>query len=82
MLDREAETHEGSGMKPRIPLFVLGVFSLGAALTLYMGWLGSAEIAHRQFDLGGFLIAGSVLVWRAFSGQRKATQKPSDRQTR
>ncbi|QOT74134.1 hypothetical protein H5V43_18585 [Sphingobium fuliginis] len=47
-------------MKLRIPLFILGLFNLGAALMLYMGWLGSAEIAHRQFDLSGFLIAGNA----------------------
>jgi hypothetical protein len=53
-------------------MLALGLFSLGAALVLYMGWFGSAEIAHRDFDLGGFLISGALLIWLAFKGWRKS----------
>jgi hypothetical protein len=53
-------------MKPNPILLTLGIMSLAAALIVFMGLFGSASIAHRAFDQWALLIAGVLLIWRAF----------------
>ena len=62
--------------RPRPALFAIGVMALLAALTLYLGWLGSADIPHRDFDLGCFLISGVLAMYLSFKRPDRPTEKP------
>lgn len=60
-------------MKRQPILLALGLLRLGAALVVYMGWLGSAGITNRRFDQWGFFAAGVILLWRSLGEYRKPT---------
>jgi hypothetical protein len=50
--------------------------ALLAALTLYLGWLGTADIRHHDFDLGAFLISGALAMYLSFKRLDRPAEKP------
>ena len=53
-------------------LFALGMASAIGGLIVSMGWLGTADIAHRGFDSGALLLSAVVLIYLSFRPARRA----------
>jgi len=47
-------------------MLILGALGLAGALVVHTGWLGTADIAHREFDRDCFLISGLILLYLPF----------------
>lgn len=58
----------------RFAIAALTILAFAGATILYMGWLGTAGIAHRDFDIGGFLISAAIGVWLLL--RSKSVEKP------
>lgn len=62
--------------RPRPVLLAMGLLGLLAALTLYMGWFGTADIPHRDFDFGCSLISGALAIYLSFARRANPVEKP------
>jgi hypothetical protein len=53
-------------------LLILGALSAMGGLVVSMGWLGTADIAHRGFDSVIFLLCAPALIYMALRPARPA----------
>lgn len=56
----------GETVVRRAILIALALFAALCGGVLLMGWCGTANIAHREFDTAGFLISAVGLVALSF----------------
>jgi hypothetical protein len=47
-------------------LLALSVLAATLRVIVYMGWLGAADIVHRDLNIGRFLLSAVVLAYLSF----------------